>query len=287
MYQYKKTDLPKNVAEILVDIKKETIEEEYKKAFEAVRANTTIAGFRTGKAPQDVAQKHIAKDKVYQQMIRTILPKIYEEIVKKESLMPIIDPKIEMIKAKENEDWQIKITVAGKPKIELNNYQEAIKEYKNKSKKEDIWVPGKDQKPVDKNQNQQKNLNEILSVLLKQTKVEIADVIIDEEINRRLTKLVDDIQKLGLTVDSYLKSKNLTLDQLKETYKREIEDTYKLEFVLSEIADKEQIKVEKADLDKLFVNIKDDKERKLAEQNSYFYASVLRKQKTIDFLLAL
>jgi len=287
MYQYKKTDLPKNVAEILVDIKKETIEEEYKKAFEAVRANTTIAGFRTGKAPQDVAQKHIAKDKVYQQMIRTILPKIYEEIVKKESLMPIIDPKIEMIKAKENEDWQIKITVAGKPKIELNNYQEAIKEYKSKSKKEDIWVPGKDQKPLDKNQSQQKNLNEILSVLLKQTKVEIADMIIDEEINRRLTKLVDDIQKLGLTVDSYLKSKNLTLDQLKETYKREIEDTYKLEFVLSEIADQKQIKVEKADLDKLFVNIKDDKEKKLAEQNSYFYASVLRKQKTIDFLLAL
>jgi len=102
-----------------------------------------------------------------------------------------------------------------------------------------------------------------------------------------LTRLLDDIQKIGLTVDNYLKSKKLTMEQLKASYRKEIEDTYKLEFILSEIADRENISVEKEDLDKLFSNIKEEKERKAAEANSYFYASILRKQKTLDYLLSL
>ena len=77
------------------------------------------------------------------------------------------------------------------------------------------------------------------------------------------------------------------MDSLKAQFRKETEDTYKLEFLLSEIADKEDIKVEKADIDKLFVNIKDDKERKQAEQNSYYYATILRKQKTLDYLISL
>ncbi|WP_348265411.1 hypothetical protein, partial [Salmonella enterica] len=71
------------------------------------------------------------------------------------------------------------------------------------------------------------------------------------------------------------------METIKEQFKREIEDTYKLEFLLAEVADSEAIKVEKTDLDKLFSNIKDEKEKQMAEANSYYYATVLRKQKTI------
>jgi hypothetical protein len=52
------------------------------------------------------------------------------------------------------------------------------------------------------------------------------------------------------------------------------------------IADKENITVEKQDLEKIFVNLSPE-ERKKAEENSYFYASILRKQKTLDFLINL
>lgn len=77
------------------------------------------------------------------------------------------------------------------------------------------------------------------------------------------------------------------MESLKAQFRKETEDTYKMEFALAEIADKEKIKIEKADLDKLFVNIKDENERKKAEQNSYYYATILRKQKTLDYLISL
>ena len=286
MYNYKINHLPKKTNEVIVNIPSEDIKKEHESAFIRLQSKLTVEGFRAGKAPRSIAEKYITKDSIYQELLKSLLPKIYEEIIKKENLVPVINPKIDLIKAKENEDWEIKITVAEKPIITLPLYKELIKKIKSNQKKEDIWVPGKD-KTSDKEKNKQKLLNEILSGLLREAKIELSDLIIEEELNQRLTRLVDDIRKLGLTTEAYLKSKNLTIDTLKNQFRREIEDTYKLEFLLMEVADKEGIKVEKADLDKLFSNIKEEKERQSAEQNAYFYASILRKQKTLDFLLGL
>ena len=292
MYTHKLNRLPKNTVEILVTIPKSSIEQEYKTAFAKLLQNFELAGFRKGKVPPNIAEKHIKKEAVYEEMIKSLIPNIYSEIVKKEDLKPVIQPKIELLNAKENEDWQIKITFAEKPKIELGNYRESIKKVKTDQKKSEIWTPGKqDQKQEvsekEKSKKQQELLNAILSAILKETKCEISDLIIEEELNHRLSYLLSEIQKIGLTVESYLKSKNLTQEQLKKKYKDEIEQTYKLEFILAELADRENIKVENHDLEKLFSAIVDIKERDAARANSYFYASVLRKQKTLDYLLSI
>ena len=290
MYTYKINKLPKHTVEITLNLPLATITKEKEAAFVRLQAELTVEGFRKGKAPRAIAEKNLNIEAIYQEMMKVILPKIYEEIVKKEKLSPIVNPKIDLTKAKEKEDWEIKITLCEKPTIDLGKYKEMIKEAKAKAKKDDIWVPGKESasaKAPAAEENKSKLINEILSVVLKEVKIEISDMLIEEELNHRLARMVDDIQKIGLTVDAYLKSKNLTMDILKTQYKREIEDTYKIEFILGEIADKEGIKVEKSDLDKLLANIKDEKERKTAEANSYYYASILRKQKTLDFLTSL
>ena len=287
MYTYKTNKLPKNTVEIILNIPLATITKEKESAFVRLQAELTVEGFRKGKAPRAIAEKNLNIEAIYQEMMKVILPKIYEEIIKKEKLSPIVNPKIDLTKAKEKEDWEVKITLCEKPAIDLGKYKEKVKEVKAKVKKDDIWVPGKEKQPEKPEENKSKLINEVLSVVLNEVKIEISDMLIEEELNHRLARMVDDIQKIGLTVDAYLKSKNLTMDILKTQYKKEIEDTYKIEFILGEIADKEGIKVEKTDLDKLFANIKDEKERKMAEANGYYYASVLRKQKTLDFLTSL
>ncbi|KKQ23925.1 MAG: Trigger factor [Candidatus Roizmanbacteria bacterium GW2011_GWC2_37_13] len=289
MYSYKFKKLPKSTVEINLVIPLSDIQKEKSEAFSRLQKELTVEGFRKGKVPLVIAEKHLSPEAIYQEMIRVFLPKVYEEILKKESFKPIMNPRIELIKAKEGEDWEVKISIAEKPIVDLKNYKDAVKKIKIEAKKEDIWIPGKDKVADEKKseQNKSKLINPILEVILKEVKVEISDLIIDEELNHRLSRLVDDVEKIGLTAEAYLKSKNLTMDQLKANYKREIEDTYKLEFILAEIADKESIKVEKEDLEKLLRNIKDEKERALAMQNSYYYASILRKQKTLDYLIGL
>lgn len=289
MFSHQIKKLPKNTVEISVKITKDEVNKEYQKAFESLSRELTVEGFRKGNAPKAIAQKHIKKEDVYQQLLRDLLPRVYDDIVRKEALKPIISPKIELVNSKENEDWQILIKLAEKPLINLGDYKALIKEVKSKNKKEDIWVPGKDKTKNDTQtkMNKQKLLNEILTELLKKVKCEISDLIIEAELEQRLSKLLDDIQKIGLTVEAYLKSKGTNIDQLKQQFAREIEDTYKLEFILTEIANEADIKVEQSEIDKLLANLKDEKERELARQNSYFYATILRKQKTLDFLTSL
>lgn len=285
--------LPKNTFEINVTLGWKTIKKAYDEAFEKAIGEAEIEGFRKGKAPRPLAEKQINKDKVYQKAIETLVPKIYPEVVKKEDLRPVVSPKIELTSANENEDWQLKFTVAVRPEVKLGDYKKVVDELKSKHKKADIWVPGKNP-PAGGEKDQrhdaeskQKLLNEILTELLKNSHVEIADLILEEEVNVRLTRLLDEIAKIGLTVEAYLKSKNLTMDLLKVQLRQEIEETHKLEFILNEIADKEQIQVDPKELEKLFAGITDQAERTAAHQNSYFYAALLRKQKTLDFLTTL
>lgn len=290
MFTHEVKKLPKNSYEIEVDIPWPTIEQSYDKAFDELAKELEVEGFRKGKAPKTVAEKHLNRESVYQQVIRSLFPEIYEEIIRKENLKPIISPRIELKKAKDKEAWELKFTLAEKPEIQLGDYKKVLTEIKKDQKKAKIWVPGKDapqETEESKAKVQQELMNEMLSALLKTVKMEISDFVLEEELNSRLSRLVDDIQKIGMNMESYLQSKNITMEQLREQYRKEIEDTHKLELTLNEVAEKEGITVENAELEKLFSSVKDEKERQSAMQNAYFYAALLRKQKTLDFLLSL
>ncbi|MBP9691096.1 hypothetical protein KBD81_03395, partial [Candidatus Woesebacteria bacterium] len=235
MYSYKRTNLPKNAVEFIVTVPWTDIQDKYAKSFEILRLELKTEGFRKGKVPKAVAEKSIDRSHVYEHLLRAYIPETYSDIVKKEDLKPIISPKIELVKAQENEDWGIKMTTALTPEVKLGNYKEKVKAAKEKVQKSDIWVPGKDKEEPTKEQKdkqEQAVFQASLDALLSEAKVEISDLILEEEVSQRLAKLVDDIQKVGLTMESYLKSKNMTKEQLQEQLSKELEETYKTEFIL-------------------------------------------------------
>lgn len=290
MYTHTVKKLPKGTFEITVNIPWATIEQESEKAFQTLLAELEVEGYRKGKAPKALGEKHIKREAIYQQIIRTLFPDLYAEIVKKEDLKPVVSPRVDLKKAKDQEPWELIFTLAERPTVTLGDYKKELTEVKNAKKKADIWTPGSDIKQPDdkeKSRLQQELLNEMLTSLLKSSTIEISDFILEEELNGRLSRLIDDIQKLGMTTETYLQSKNLTMEQLREQMLREIVETHSLEFILDEIAEKEGISVENEELEKLFGSIKDEKEKAAAMQNAYFYAALLRKQKTLDFLLGL
>ena len=280
---------PKSTIEILVKLPWTDIQTAYKTSFAALHSQFEMVGFRKGKVPHELAEKNIDKDKVYSHLIREIMPKIYEDILKKENLHPILSPKIELVKAKENEEWELKIVIAEKPEVKLNDYKKKVQEAKKSLKTDDIWVPGKEEKkdPKDETQKKEKVMNVSLEAVLASTSCELPPLLIEEELDRRLAQMVEDVQKIGLTMEKYLQTRNLTLESVKERLTKEITDMYKLEFILQAIADEEKLEVKQEDLNALFSNIKEEKDRKAAEANAYFYASVLRKQKALDFIIGL
>lgn len=272
--------LPKSTVELEIQVPWSEIKTTYDKVFKKVISEIEVEGFRKGKAPKHLVEKKVDKNKVYQEVIKEVVPKVYGEAIAEQKLKPIAAPKIELVSAKEGEDWVIKATIALKPIIKLKNYKEAIKALKRG--KTTIWTPGAPNKK--KGTEKKASLDELIEALLKEVEVEVSDVLIEEEANRLLANLIDQTQKLGLTIEKYLFAKGKTTEQLKAEYTIQAARNLSLEFVLSEIADKENITVTAEDLDKLIAKVEKPEEKEKLKKDSYYLAHLIRQQKTLEFL---
>lgn len=292
MFNLDKKNIEKTTLEYTVVVPKKEIESRYEVTLKQVVGETEVPGFRKGAAPIDIARNTIAKEKVYDKLIQKLFTDIYKEILEKDKLQPALAPKADLKKAEEGEDWELSLKIALQPEITLPDYKKIVKDAQSEVKKDEIWVPGKeDEKTPDleaqTNAKREKILQKVLDELVKQTSIELSSIIVEYEVQRRLTQLLDDVRKVGLTVEAYLQSKNTTQEEMQKHLEHDVEATYKIEYALTEIADKEKITVEVEELDKLFQNLKSDEEKAEAKKNSYVYMNMLRKQKVIDFLSSL
>ncbi len=280
--------LPHQTFKIEVSIPWSQIDTAKIKAVEILAKTTEVKGFRKGKAPLNLVKQRLGEQAILEEATKTVLSEVYGEIIKKHDLRPFVDPKITLLKAPQGGDWEFRFEVAGAPVIsKMPDYRKIAKMATADLKKEDIWVPGKaKEKPEteDLSKKQNKKMQLIFDELMKESEIEVSPLILDVETNRRLTATYDEVKQLGLTVEQYLQSKKLTAQALREKIQAEIIDLYKSEFLLEQIADKEKITVEDKDLEAIYKQAKDDKEKALYQQNSYLYVRLFRKQKTLDFL---
>lgn len=272
--------LPKSTVELEIQIAWNEVKESYQRIFAKVASEFEYQGFRRGKVPKKIIEEKVDKTKIYQEIVKEIVPRVYQEALNQHKLSPIISPKIEVLKAKENEEWVIKATLALKPKVNLKQYKEKIKEFKKTNPK--IWTPGQNKETEDK--DKKPSLDEVIKILLDEVEIELSELLITEETNRLLANLIDQTKKLGLTVEQYILAKGKTTEQLRAEYSQEAAKNLKIEFCLSEIADKENITVSQDDIDQLISKAATDEDKERLKKDSYYLAHLLRQQKTLDLL---
>lgn len=245
-----------------------------------------LPGFRKGKVPKDTAEKSLDSSKVYEEVIQKILPQAYTDAVAEHKIHPVVMPKIEIVEAKEEADWIIRAHTAEKPVVTLGDYKKAIREAKA-SKLNKIWTP-KDgiepPKPEEEAKSKQMTLGELLEALFTVVTCQIPDILIENEVNRGLSDLIDQTKKLGLTVDQYLSSTGRTAESVKKEYSQNSRRTLTLEFALETIADAESIFVSDDEIEKAIKAAKSEEERASLARERYYLATILRRQKTLDFL---
>lgn len=251
--------------------------------------NIELSGFRKGKAPRDVAQKKLDSGKIYDEVIQKLLPQAYSEAIKEHNLHPIVLPKIEIVEAKEDRDWIVRALTAEKPEVTLGDYKKAIRDAKA-AKHNKIWTPAdaaKEPKPQEETKSKQMTLSELFDALLTVVTCPTPDILIENEVNRGLSDLIDQTKKLGFTVDQYLSSTGRSAESVRKEYAQNAQRTLTLEFALEVIADKESIFVSDDNIETAIKSAKTEEERASLTKERYYLASVLRRQKTLDFLAAL
>ena len=256
-----------------ITIPQKTVKETTDEIIVSIAKSANIAGFRKGKAPKKIVEGKIDKDRVKEDVLKKLLPKYYADAVKKHNIRPIINPRIHVGTLEEDKDWKFTASTCEAPEVDLNGYKENIKKITARSK---IAIPGKEDKEA--------SFDEIMIELQKSVKVKVSKIIVEQEVERLLAQTLDEIKRLGLTLDQYLTSTRKTVEDLKAEYEKKAVNDITLEFTLQKIAEEEKIIATDNEIEDTIKNVKDENERRGLETNKYLLASVIRQQKTLDFL---
>ncbi|HEX6977403.1 MAG TPA: trigger factor [Patescibacteria group bacterium] len=256
--------------QITFSIPKKVIEDAQEKIVLDYQKNTTIAGFRKGNAPLEKVKAKIGEQELTEKCLAQILPLAYSEAVTANKIKPITYPKFELLS--QGDTWQVRATTALFPEIELGDYKKTVEgALRAASLKKELTKEEKEQK--------------VISTLLETVKVKLPRLLIDEEVNTRLSSLLARIEKLGLNLDSYLASIGKTGEGLRNEYEKQVKEGITIELALNKIAENEAVEVSEKQVDDAIkatgVEAPQNPEQKLVVK------SVLRRRAALDRLMAL
>lgn len=221
----------------LVSATREEVLKEYAK-------DTEVPGFRKGKAPLEKVKERVPAGSLIEHTLSHLLPKALAEIINKERIRPAIYPKYELIKAEEGEAWEVRAVTCEIPTVSLGDYKKNIL---GGLRAKAIWTPGQGEKP--KEPTKEEKEQEIIKTLLESVKVEIPKLLVDEEVNARLSNLLEKIERLGLTLDGYLASVGKSPESLRVEYELQAKNTIALDLILTTIAQAEKIEIKETEVD--------------------------------------
>lgn len=106
-------------------------------AFAKIVKKAKVDGFRQGKVPRNVFEKKYGTGDIISEAMEKIVDAKYAETIVKEKLVPVVEPKLEIEKASDDE-LEFKITFILDPEVKLGNYKGL------KVKKEEVKVTKKE-----------------------------------------------------------------------------------------------------------------------------------------------
>lgn len=92
-------------------------------AFNKVKKDLNVPGFRKGKVSRTVFNKMYGEEALYEEALNAVLPESYEAAVVEAGLDPVAQPKIDIKSMNKGEDWEITAEVVVKPEVKLGDYK--------------------------------------------------------------------------------------------------------------------------------------------------------------------
>lgn len=224
----------------------------------------SIKGFRKGKAPLNVVKNSLDPAKLKERTIIHLLGHAIDQAIQELKLKVISNPRL-VSDDTSKDSWTFTLSMPLYPEFELGDYQAKVKANLAKKKPE----------------NEDKKLKVVFDTLLDTVKMDIPESLIEEEVNRSLTRLVSQTETLNLSIADYLKSINKTPEQLRDEYHKTATESLKLDFLLFGIARDQKLTVTEDEVKSL------QGAADVKSENKPYLESVLLKRKAVDSLMKL
>lgn len=104
-------------------IANEEIQKGLTTAFNKVKGQLNVPGFRKGKVSRTVFNKMYGEEALYEDALNAVLPAAYETAVLEAGIDPVSQPKIDVKSMDKGEAWTIEAEVTVKPEVKLGEYK--------------------------------------------------------------------------------------------------------------------------------------------------------------------
>jgi len=208
-----------------------------------------ISGFRKGNAPITKVEAITSDEKLTEHILSHILPSAFVLSVEEYKFKPALYPKYDAVKITpsknldETGEWQIKALTCELEKIILP------KDYKKHN----------------------------IKSLIEKLDLKLPKMLIEEEVNARLSQVLDRIEKLGLTLEGYLKSVAKTPEGLRKEYEIQATNAISTELILNEVSTEEKIEVTEKEVDEFIKTTGEDLEKIEKDQRDILKRVIMRR----------
>lgn len=107
-------------AYLTIEVEPAEVEASTETAYRRLVKKVDVPGFRRGKAPRAIFERHFGKHQLFHEMLDDLVPDVYKKAIEEQKLEPVAEPQIEI----EKEDpVMIKAVVPLKPVVNLGDYK--------------------------------------------------------------------------------------------------------------------------------------------------------------------
>jgi trigger factor len=287
--------LPNSEIKLTVTLEASKVAESYNKIVEKLVSEADIKGFRKGKAPKEVVLEKADISKIHGEVISDLLKTYYPIVLKEKGIFPYSNPKIDIKEFELDKDFIFEALLALKPEVKVGDYKKVVKKLLEEKKKElkkaekeasqEEPKEGEESKP-EAPKSAELTAEEIVDAISNDSKIEVSELLINEETDRLLERFISQIRGLNLNVEQLLQAQGKTYDDLLADHKKIAENNIKSEFVLNEIIKTEKLEATEAEIEEFIKNLGDENLQKQFEAPSekWYIKGIIEKNKALDFL---
>jgi trigger factor len=121
--QITKTPGPQSTVLLEIELPAERLSRAIDDAVRRLARRTRVPGFRPGKAPRAVLERHLGPGVVLEEAVDHLVQDAYREALLQEDILPLTNADVEVIEAAEGKPVRFKATVQVRPEVELGDYK--------------------------------------------------------------------------------------------------------------------------------------------------------------------
>lgn len=112
-----------NIVKLNIEVPAKDAVNEYNKAVRKVSEHVNIPGFRKGKAPRNIVEKHVGVDRIKHEALESMLPNMFREAIAENKLDVISQPYVESYEFEIGQDLKVVAKAELRPEVKLGEYK--------------------------------------------------------------------------------------------------------------------------------------------------------------------